>query len=260
MRDRRWWLVLPFVVLALLVAGCGGDDEEAGDTSRRHDRAAGDGERHAPAEVGDAGPVRRLLRRARAGVLRGRGPERDDQAGRPGHRPRAGRARQPGRVRHQLARQHPRHARSGRRDREHRAGLRAVGHDGGDVEGHRPRLDREARGQEGRRLARRQRAQALRRADEERHRPAEGRRDRRAAVRHEPVPEPRGRRRRGDDLQRARAGARDEEPGLGRAVHARRAERAQDVRPRHRCARGRHLRPRGLDRRGGEPGHRRRGS
>jgi NitT/TauT family transport system substrate-binding protein len=31
-RDRKWWLVLPFVVLALLVAGCGGDDEEAGDT------------------------------------------------------------------------------------------------------------------------------------------------------------------------------------------------------------------------------------
>ena len=32
MKQRRlWWLALPLVVLALLVAGCGGDDEEAGD-------------------------------------------------------------------------------------------------------------------------------------------------------------------------------------------------------------------------------------
>ena len=32
MKERRlWWLALPLVVLALLVAGCGGDDEEAGD-------------------------------------------------------------------------------------------------------------------------------------------------------------------------------------------------------------------------------------
>jgi NitT/TauT family transport system substrate-binding protein len=31
-KERRlWWLALPLVVLALLVAGCGGDDEEAGD-------------------------------------------------------------------------------------------------------------------------------------------------------------------------------------------------------------------------------------
>ena len=34
MKGRRlWWLALPVVVLALLVAGCGGDDEEAGDAA-----------------------------------------------------------------------------------------------------------------------------------------------------------------------------------------------------------------------------------
>ena len=38
-------------------------------------------------------------------------------------------------------------------------------------------------------------------------------------------------RRRGDDVQRARAGARGEEPGHGRALHPRRPERVQDVRP-----------------------------
>ena len=54
----------------------------------------------------------------------------------------------------------------------------------------------------------------------------------------------RGRRRRGDDLQRARAGARAEEPGHGQALHARRAERDQDVRRRHGRARGRDLRHR----------------
>jgi hypothetical protein len=64
------------------------------------------------------------------------------------------------------------------------------------------------KGKKGRRLAWRQRAQALRRAEQERHRPAVRRRGGRAAVRHEPVPEPGGRRRRGDDLQRACAGAR----------------------------------------------------
>ena len=51
--------------------------------------------------------------------------------------------------------------------------------------------------------------------------PQEDVRDRRAAVRHEPLPEPRGGRGRRDDLQRARAGARGREPGHGRAVHAR---------------------------------------
>ena len=42
------------------------------------------------AEMGDAGAVRRLLRRQGQGLLQGRRPRRDDQAGRPRHRPGAG--------------------------------------------------------------------------------------------------------------------------------------------------------------------------
>ena len=45
-------------------------------------------------------------------------------------------------------------------------------------------------------------------------------------------------------------------PDTGRALPARRAERDQDVRRRHRRARGRRLRQGGLARRRGEPGHR----
>ena len=85
----------------------------------------------------------------------------------------------------------------------------------------------------------------------------EGRRhDRQPAVRHEPLPQQRRRRGRGDDLQRARAGARDREPGDGRALHARRPERDLDGGRRHGDARGRHLRPGRVDRRRGQPGHR----
>ena len=199
---------------------------------------------HPPAEVGDAGAVRGLLRRARPGLLRGRGHRPHDQARRPRHRPRAGRARRAGRVRAQLARQHARDTRPGRRDRQHRAGVRPLGHDRGDVGRLRPRRHHRARGQEGRRVARRQRAQALRRPHEERDRSRLRRRDRRAAVRHEPLPQPGGRRGRGDDVQRARPGAGAGEPGHGRALHARRPERLPHVRPGHGRARGRRLRAR----------------
>ena len=56
--------------------------------------------------------------------------------------------------------------------------------------------------------------------DEERHGPGpeQGRHDRPAAVRHEPVPEAPGRLGVGDDLQRARPGARVEEPEDGQAL------------------------------------------
>ena len=47
----------------------------------------------AAAEMGHAGAVRRLLRRQGQGFLRGREPRRHDQAGRPGHRARAGHRR-----------------------------------------------------------------------------------------------------------------------------------------------------------------------
>ncbi len=74
--------------------------------------------------------------------------------------------------------------------------------------------------QEGRRLVLRQPAGALRRSDEERHRSdePEGRDDLQPAVRHERVPLQADRRRGGDDLQRAGAGAGDEGPGDGEAL------------------------------------------
>ena len=177
---------------------------------------------HPAAQVGRAGPVRGLLRGEGPGLLRGRGPGRRRSA-------RAARTSSPSRS---SSAARPSSGSTGStstlatRDKGQnivniaqvftRSGMTEV-----DVEGHRPRPDREAEGQEGRRLARRQRAQAVRGAEQERPRPAERRQDRRAAVRHEPPPEPRGRRRRGDDLQRARAGARAEEPGHRRPLPAR---------------------------------------
>ena len=177
-RGSRWfWLGAVFAALVLGLAACGGDDDEAGgdatgDTTGEISKAR---QGHPAAQVGDAGPVRRLLRGRGRGLLRGRGTRRHAPARRPGHRPRAGRPGRPGRVRRQLARQHARDPRQGPEHRQHRAGLHAQRHDRGDVEGHGPRLDPEAEGQEGRRLARRERAQAVRRAEQERPRPAEGR-------------------------------------------------------------------------------------
>ena len=55
------------------------------------------------------------------------------------------------------------------------------------------------------------------------------------------LPQPRDRRRRGDDLQRVRPGARDREPRDGRAVPARGHDRHRLQRRRHRHAPGRHL-------------------
>ena len=75
--------------------------------------------------------------------------------------------------------------------------------------------------QEVRRLDLRQRVRAARRAREERHEPGQGRDARQAELRHARVPERRDRRRVGDDVQRARAGARDEEPGHRQALQAR---------------------------------------
>ena len=232
-------------------------------SGQRHDggvdlRTAGARQGHAAAQVGDAGPVRRVLRRARGGVLRGRGPRRDAEAGRPRHHAGAGRRERTGRVRDRLAACTARRARPGRRPRQHRSGLRQERHDRGDLEGQQHHGRRRDEGQEGRRLVLRQRERALRGARQERDRSeVEGRRhDRQPAVRHEPVPEQGRRRRRGDDLQRARAGARDQEPGHGRALHARRPERDLDGGRRHGDARGRDLHAGRVDRGRGEPGHR----
>ena len=57
------------------------------------------------------------------------------------------------RVRHRLAAEPARDPRQGRRPRQHRAGLRALGHDRAHLEGQRDQHDREDEGQEGRRLA-----------------------------------------------------------------------------------------------------------
>ena len=132
---------------------------------------------------------------------------------------------------------------TGTQPRRHRAGLQPLGHDGAHVEVLRHQLDREDEGQEGRELARRRPVRALRRADEERHGPGaqQGRHDRPAAVRHGPVHQPPGRRRLGDDLQRAGAGPRDEEPEDRQALPALRPERAEDAERRHGHARGQPL-------------------
>jgi ABC-type nitrate/sulfonate/bicarbonate transport system substrate-binding protein len=65
-----------------------------------------------------------------------------------------------------------------------------------------------------------------------------------AAVRHGRVPEARDRCCVGNDVQRARPGARDEEPGHRKAVHDERPQGLQVLRPRDRHAAGRNLRPR----------------
>ena len=57
-----------------------GIDGDGGDVGRR--LGAGGRQGDVAAQVGDAGPVRRLLRRQGQGLLQGREPRRDDQAGR----------------------------------------------------------------------------------------------------------------------------------------------------------------------------------
>ena len=84
-------------------------------------------------------------------------------------------------------------------------------------------------------------------ARQERDGPGQGRDPRAAAVRHGRVPEARARRCLGHDLQRARPGARDEEPGHGQALHDEGPERLQVLGSRDRDAPGRDLRARRLD-------------
>ena len=109
-----------------------------------------------------------------------------------------------------------------------------------DLEGHRHQHGREDEEQEGRELAVRQRVRGLRRAREVRDgsRAQQGRDDRPAAVHDGLLPEAAGGRRVGDDVQRARAGARGEEPEDGQALHDERPQRHQDAERRHRrCSR-----------------------
>ena len=70
MKGWRWfWLAALLVARALAVAGCGSDDDEAGGGGTTAAATTGEAaecdtmdERHAPAQVGHAGAVRRLLR------------------------------------------------------------------------------------------------------------------------------------------------------------------------------------------------------
>ena len=110
----------------------------------------------AAAPVGAAGPVRRLLRRGGAGLLRGRGPRRHAPRRRPGRHP-AGRrlGRRRPRVHDQLGPEGARGPRghAGVRPRQHRPDLPALGHAVGLVEGHRtsprPRTSRARRSASG---------------------------------------------------------------------------------------------------------------
>ena len=216
-------------------------------------------EHHVAAQVGAAGPVRRVLRGEPEGLLQGRGAERDAEERRPEHHPGAGRRLRAGPVRRRLAAEPPRSPRQGHRSRERRPGVRPVGDDAADLEVERDQHDREDEGQEGRQLARREPVRAVRRADEERHGPVaqQGRDDRPAAVRHGALPEPSGRFRVGDDLQRAGAGARVEEPEDRQALPAVRPERDQDAERRDRNARGRALLDRQVAQELRQPGDRR---
>ena len=74
MRRARWLWLAAVAVLALVGAGCGGDDD--GRPAATGHGGAAEGPGHRPAQVGDAGAVRRLLRGAGPGVLRRRGPRR----------------------------------------------------------------------------------------------------------------------------------------------------------------------------------------
>ena len=138
------------------------------------------------------------------------------------------------------------------RPREHRPGLPALRHEVGVVEGLEHHESGRLRRQEGRRLGLRQRVRGHRGRPQGRtrgrHRLREGHPD----VRHGAAAVARHRRRRGDDLQRVRAGARGDQPRHRRAVPARGPQRHRLQRRRHGHAPGRALRTEGVARPGGQ--------
>ena len=215
-----------------------------------------EGERPAPAPVGAAGAVRRLLRGQGAGLLRRGEPRRHVRRRRPHGRPAAGRlgARRP-RVHDLVGPEGPRGPGVGLRSRRHRPDLPALRHAVGHLEGLRARRHLQARRQEGRRLGLRQRVRGHR-GPRLQLRPDAGPRGQRRSgdavpeghpgLQHDRVPQQGDRRRRGDDLQRVRAGPGDHEPGDRRAVQARRPQHLQLERLPVVDAPGRDLRPRGV--------------
>src|SRR2546429_1310836 len=208
--------------------------------------------------MGDASAVRRLLRRGGEGLLQEGRARREDPRRRPGHLARAGCRRRAGPDGPRLAAEPDVGARSGPEAHQHRTGLHSERYDGDQLEGQRNQHDRENARQEGRQLAARERIRALRGARAGRHgsRAQQGRDDRQAAVRHEPIPQSPDRRRLRDDLQRAGPGAGDEEPEDRKPVQAQPAQRDQDVEDRDRNARGWRLHNRVVDQGQEEPGNR----
>ena len=179
---------------------------------------ARDHRRPAAAPVGAAGAVRRLLRRRGGGLLRGRGAQRHVRAGRSRHHPAGGGlSHGRSRVHDRLGTEGPRgqawHAAV--RPREHRADLPALRHEVGVVEGLEHHESGRLRRQEGWRLGLRQRVRGHGGRPQGRARGRHRLREGHPGLQHGPVAVARRRRRRGDDLQRVRAGARDDQSRHG---------------------------------------------
>ena len=135
---------------------------------------------------------------------------------------------------------------------EHRPDLPALRHAVGVVEGLEHHESGRLRRQEGRRLGLRQRVRGHGGRPQGRARGRHRLREGHPAVRHGAAAVARHRCRRGDDLQRVRAGARDDQPRDRRAVPARGPQRHRLQRRRHGHAPGRALRAEGVARPGGQ--------
>ena len=107
--------------------------------------------------MGDAGAVRRLLRRQGQGLLQGRGSRCHHQARRSRHRAAAGDRRRRSRRHHRLDALRARRARKGRAAGQHRPALQALRHDAHLPQGFRHRHAGRLQGQDARRLVLRQR-------------------------------------------------------------------------------------------------------
>ena len=174
--------------------------------------------------------VRRLLRRDRPGLLQGPRARRLAAARRPEHQQRPGRRDRRRGHRDRLAAEHAPVARGRHGPGLDRPDLPALRDPDGVVQGRQHHRSQEHGRQEDRQLARRQRARAVRGPDQGRARPDQGERHQ-AELRHVGAAQGRSRRRPGDDLQRVRPGARGEEPGDRRALHAGRPQRRRLQRP-----------------------------
>ena len=190
------------------------------------------------AEMGHPGPVRRLLRRQGQGLLRGGRARRDDQAGRPGHRPAAGDRRRRRRRDRRLDALGARQPREGRAPGQHRPAVQALGHDADLPQGHRHHQAGGLPRQDAGRLVLRQRVSVPVLDGEARHpdrRLGRGREGAQAGLQRRSAAAEAGRLHLDHDLQRVLAGDR-------RRHQARGPDRLQVRGPGRRDARGRPLR------------------